>query len=78
MDEETRTCPVCGKDNKYTSYSEWGFGIVEQYYWCPRCTYFVNQCYSGVYEGISTDCPKEYLRRAEELELDFHKPEEIP
>ena len=78
MAEEIRICPVCGKYNKYYRYSEWGWGTVEQHYFCPRCTYFVDQCYSGVYEGISTDCPEEYLRRAEELELDFHKPEEIP
>jgi len=76
--KELRKCLVCGKENKYTSYSEWGFGTVEQHYYCDRCTYFVEQVYSPVYVGISTDCPEEYLSRAEELKLDFYKPEEIP
>ena len=30
--KETRKCPVCGKYNQYESYSEWGFGTVEQHY----------------------------------------------
>lgn len=71
-------CPVCGKYNEYTSFSEFGWGTVEQHYFCPRCTYFVEQAYSPVVKGISTDCPKEYLGRAEELKLNFYKPEEIP
>jgi len=71
-------CPVCGTRNEYTVYSEFGFGIVELHYHCPECTYFVEQCYSPVCVGISTDCPEEYLERAKELKLDFYQPEEIP
>ena len=71
-------CPVCGTRNEYTTYSELGFGIIERHYHCPRCTYFVEQAYSPVCVGISTDCPEEYLERAKELKLDFFKPEEIP
>lgn len=78
MVKETMKCPVCGKENKYTSYSEWGFGTVELHYYCSRCTYFAEQCYSPVLEGISTDCPEEYIEKAKELKLDFYKPEEIP
>ncbi len=76
--KETRKCPVCGKYNEYVSYSEFGWGTVEQHYFCDRCTYFAEQAYSPVCEGISTDCPEEYLERAKELKLDFYKPEEIP
>ena len=76
--KETRKCPVCGKENKYISYSEFGFGVVELHYYCNRCTYFAEQCYSPVIVGISTDCPEEYIERAKELKLDFYKPEEIP
>ena len=74
----TRKCPVCGKENKYTSYSEFGWGVVEQRYYCPRCTYFTKQCYSPIVGGISMDCPEEYLEKAKELKLDFYQPEEIP
>ena len=76
--KETIKCPVCGKYNKYWSSSEWGFGTVEQHYYCDRCTYFIEQAYSPVCDGISTDCPEEYLGRVEELGLDVYKPEEIP
>lgn len=78
MDKELLKCPVCGKENKYSSYSEFGFGVVELHYCCNRCTYFAEQCYSPVCAGISTDCPEEYLERAKELELKFYKPEELP
>lgn len=77
MIEEIK-CPVCGKENPYVTYSEWGIGIVELHYYCDRCTYFAEQCYSQVCEGISTDCPEEYLNRVRELKLDVYKPEEIP
>lgn len=77
--KESRKCPVCGKYNEYLSYSEWGWGNVElHYYYCLRCTYFAEQVYSTVCEGISTDCPEEYIGRAKELKLDFYKPGEIP
>lgn len=78
MDEELLKCPVCGKENKYDYYSEIEWGVVERHYYCPRCTYFVEQVYSPVCVGISTDCPEEYLSRAKELELNFYKPEEMP
>lgn len=74
----TRKCPVCGKENKYDYYSEIECGVVEQHYFCPRCTYFFEQCYSPGVEGISTDCPEEYLSRVEALGLNFYKPEELP
>ncbi len=76
--KESRKCPVCGKYNEYTRYSEWGWGTVEQHYFCPRCTYFSEQCYSPEVDGISTDCPEKYVERAKELKLDFYKPEELP
>lgn len=76
--KETVKCPVCGKENKYDYYSEVEWGVTEQHYYCPRCTYFVYQAYSPIIEGISTDCPEEYIERAKELKLNFYKPEEIP
>ena len=75
--KEMMECPVCGKENKYDYYSEIEWGVVEQHYYCPRCTFFVDQVYSPIIKGISTDCPEEYIERAKELKLDFYKPEEI-
>lgn len=75
---ETSKCPVCGQYNPYFRYTEWGFGTVEQHYYCDRCTYFVEQVYSPVAEGISSDCPEEYKHKAEMLGLNFYEPEEVP
>ena len=76
--KELVKCPVCGKENEYEWYSEWGCGTIEQHYYCPRCTYFVEKCYSDTLVGICTDCPEEYLDKANELDLEFFKPEEMP
>ena len=76
--KETMACPVCGKENKYEYYEEYGFGIVERHYYCDRCTYFVEQVYSQPFTGVSTDCPEEYRAKAQELGLSFLEPEEIP
>lgn len=78
MAKEMRKCPVCGKENEYEWYSEWGWGTVEQHYYCDRCTYFLEQVYNHPVAGISTDCPEEYFERVKELGLDFYDLEEIP
>ena len=74
----TEECPVCGKRNEYFQFFEYGIGTVEQHYYCDRCTYFVEQGYSSVMEGISTDCPEEYVVKAKELGIGFWKLEEKP
>ena len=46
-------CPVCHKNTfEYCSFSEYGWGIVEQHGYCKRCGYVVEQAYSSVLEGI--------------------------
>lgn len=46
-------CPVCNANTfDYVSYSEYGWGTVEQHGNCQRCGYFVEQCYSDTVEGI--------------------------
>ena len=46
-------CPICKSENfKYVSYSEYGFGTVEQHGYCDRCGYIVEQAYSPVYEAF--------------------------
>lgn len=46
-------CPVCkSKKFKYVSYEEYGWGIVEQHGYCPRCGYVVQQAYSPIYEAF--------------------------
>ena len=78
MAKSRMICPVCGKVNDYERYSEYHWGTVEQHYYCDRCTYFVEQVYSPVVEGISSDCPEEYLFKAKLLDLKVYAPEEIP
>ena len=47
------TCPICGsKTFDYISYSEWGWGIVEQHGYCVRCGYCIQQAYSPVVDGF--------------------------
>ena len=46
-------CPIChSKAFEYTSYSEYGWGTVEQHGYCDRCGYIVEQAYSPVYEAF--------------------------
>ena len=47
------TCPICkSKSYDYSSYSEYGWGIVEQHGWCSRCGYRVEQAYSPIVEAF--------------------------
>lgn len=46
-------CPICkSKTFDYVSYSEYGWGTVEQHGYCHRCGYVVEQAYSPVYDGF--------------------------
>ena len=46
-------CPICHiKTFEYTSFSEDGWGIVEQHGYCDKCGYTVEQAYSPVYEAF--------------------------
>lgn len=46
-------CPVCHKNTfEYCSFSEYGWGIIEQHGYCKRCGYVIEQAYSPVFEGI--------------------------
>ena len=46
-------CPICkSKTFEYVSYSEYGWGIVEQHGHCHRCGYIVEQAYSPVYDAF--------------------------
>ena len=54
MDTFQKNCPVCGsKEYGYESYSEFGWGSVEQYGYCDKCGYTIEQAYSPVYEFFS-------------------------
>ena len=78
MLEKLVQCPVCGKLNLDTAYTEAGFGIVEEHYYCDRCTYFVEKCYSPTVIGISSEYPKEYDNAVKKLGLHIYQPEEMP
>ena len=46
-------CPICHiKTFEYISFSEDGWGIVEQHGYCDKCGYTVEQAYSPVYEAF--------------------------
>lgn len=46
-------CPICkSKTFEYVSYSEYGYGIVEQHGFCHRCGYRVEQVYSSVFDAF--------------------------
>lgn len=50
---EKTICPKCkSKTFEYISYSEYGWGIVEQYGDCSRCGYTVRQAYSPALAGF--------------------------
>lgn len=46
-------CPIChSKTFEYVSYSEYGFGTVEQHGYCDRCGYTIEQAFSPVYDAF--------------------------
>lgn len=46
-------CPICKSQTfDYCSYSEFGWGTVEQHGYCDRCGYTVEQAYSGTLEAF--------------------------
>lgn len=46
-------CPICkSKTFEYISWSEYGWGVVEQYGNCSRCGFAVAQAYSPVMEDF--------------------------
>lgn len=53
--KEKINCPICNYDKyEYKSYTENGWGVVEQYGYCDRCGYMIDQCYSRPIDGF---CP---------------------
>ena len=46
-------CPICNSSTfDYVSYSEYGYGTVEQHGYCDKCGYTVEQVYHPVYEAF--------------------------
>jgi len=55
-------CPICNYSKyKYESWSEWGFGIVEQHGYCGRCGYIIDQAYSRPVEGFTPITRRGYV-----------------
>ena len=53
MSKHLIECPTChSKTFEYISFSEEGWGIVEQHGYCDKCGYTVEQAYSPVYEAF--------------------------
>ena len=54
-------CPICkSQDYRYRSWTEDGWGTVEQHGRCPRCGYIVEQAYSQPAEGFELDRKRGY------------------
>ncbi len=54
-------CPICNSPNyRYVSYSEFGWGSVEQHGYCDRCGYVVEQAYSQPIVGFTLDRKRGY------------------
>ena len=49
--ETITSCPICGTPNTRTYWSEENW-LVEEYYYCNTCGYFLEMCYSPAYDGI--------------------------
>ena len=53
MNNKNTQCPICHSPTfNYISYSEYGWGTVEQHGDCDRCGYIITQAYSPVYEAF--------------------------
>lgn len=50
--EKQETCPICGTINRRTYFTE-SVGLVEDYYNCPNCGYFLHMCYSEPLIGFT-------------------------
>ena len=56
-------CPICeSMTYEYCSYSEFGWGIVEQHGFCRRCGYVLEQAYSDAYDCF-LDITKGFKKR---------------
>lgn len=51
--ESQTPCHVCGHVNIRKHWSEYGWGTVEEYYYCEKCGYFSEMAYSPVHDGIA-------------------------
>ena len=69
MDKKVCECPVCGEPVEIVSYTEYGWGTVEQHGYCKNCTWTVDQCYSPVCQFILKGFPEKYSDRVKELGL---------
>lgn len=64
--ETIKNCPVCGKSNKYVYHSE-EVGLVEEYYSCSNCGYFVQMTYSPTDEGVIIPAGKRGIEKLAEF-----------
>ena len=57
-------CPVCNS-SKYRSncYTEFGWGVVEEHSYCPRCGYCVEQSYSQALVGFELPQKRGYRNK---------------
>jgi len=62
--EERMKCHICGNENRHLIWTELGIGVVEEYYACDYCGYFMEMAYCPIHDGIQILSPKKWLRQA--------------
>ena len=69
-------CPVCGTENTRAYITEFGIGMVEDYYTCDNCIYFNIMAYCRPIEGISQKFAKKYENEIKELDIEVMSDED--
>ena len=77
-------CPICGKLNEQTYFTE-AVGLCEDYYFCSNCGYFVHMCYSEPLIGFTIpngktelEILKKFGEKILEKNLKFIPPDQLP
>ena len=62
-------CPICGHENERICFTEWGIGVVEDYYACRKCSYAEKMAYSDYLIVIRKGYPKKYKNKVKERDI---------
>ena len=62
-------CPICGHENERICFTEWGIGVVEDYYTCRKCSYAEKMAYSPYLIAVRKGYPKKYKNKVKERDI---------
>jgi len=66
---EIEKCPICGHENERICFTEWGIGVVEDYYTCRKCSYAEKMVYSPYLIAVRKGYPKKYKNKVKERDI---------